>query len=85
MAGVIVAVALTISLSFCLTTIAFFVIYRSAEDYFLVPRIIGRAAEVPALVTIVAVLIGGALVATPAAAALLLIAREVLFPRLDQA
>ena len=56
------------------------------------PRIIGRAVEVPALVTVVAVLVGaallgiiGALVAIPMSAALLLIAREVLFPRLDQA
>ena len=92
-AGIVVAlVALTISLPFCLTTIAFFVIYRAAEDYLLIPRIIGRAVKVPALVTIVSVLIGGALlgvigalVAIPAAAALLLIAREILFPRLDQA
>ena len=92
-AGIAVAlVALTISLPFCLSTIAFFVVYRTAEDYLLVPRIIGRAVKVPALVTIVAVLIGGALlgiigalVAIPAAAAMLLIAREVLFPRLDKA
>lgn len=92
-AGIIVAAAaLTISLPLCLSTIAFFVIYRAAEDYFLVPRIIGRAVKVPALVTVVAVLIGGALlgvigalVAIPAAAALMLVAREILFPRLDQA
>jgi predicted PurR-regulated permease PerM len=75
----------------CLATIGFFVLYRFGEDYFLVPRIIGRAVEVPALVTVVAVLIGGALlgiigalVAIPFAAALLLLAREILFPRLDR-
>lgn len=55
----------------------------------------GRAVKVPALVTVVAVLavlvgdallgIVGALVAIPAAAALLLLAQEVLFPRLDHA
>ena len=91
-AGIIVAaVAFTVSLPVCLATIAFFVVYRFAEDYFLVPRIIGKAVQVPALVTVVAVLIGaallgiiGALVAIPISAALLLIAREVLFPRLDQ-
>jgi predicted PurR-regulated permease PerM len=56
----------------------------------LVPRIFGRMVKVPALVTVVAVLLGGALlgivgalVAIPAAAALLLLAQEVLFPRLD--
>ncbi|MET0966806.1 MAG: AI-2E family transporter [Nakamurella sp.] len=92
-AGIVVAaVALSVSLPVCLLTIAFFVIYRFVEDYFLVPKILGKAVEVPALVTVVAVLIGaallgivGALVAIPVSAALLLIARVVLFPRLDQA
>lgn len=91
-AGLIVAlVALTVSLPITIATVAFFVVYRFAEDYFLVPRIIGRAVEVPALVTVVAVLIGaallgiiGALVAIPIAAAILLLAREMLFPRLDR-
>jgi predicted PurR-regulated permease PerM len=90
-AGVVVClVALSVSLPVCLATIGFFAVYRLAEDYLLVPRIIGRAVEVPALVTVVAVLLGGALlgivgalVAIPAAAALLLLARELLFPRLD--
>jgi predicted PurR-regulated permease PerM len=90
-AGVVVClVALSVSLPVCLATIGFFLAYRLAEDYLLVPRIIGRAVQVPALVTVVAVLLGGALlgivgalVAIPAAAALLLLAREVLFPRLD--
>ncbi|MGZ6816563.1 MAG: AI-2E family transporter, partial [Mycobacteriaceae bacterium] len=57
----------------------------------LVPRIIGRAVKVPPLVTVVAVLLGGAvfgiigaLVAIPTAAALQLLVRELLFPRLDQ-
>jgi predicted PurR-regulated permease PerM len=92
-AGVVVClVALSVSLPVCLATIGFFLIYRLAEDYLLVPRIIGRVLKVPALVTVVAVLLGGALlgivgalIAIPAAAALLLIAREVLFPRLDHA
>ena len=91
-AGAIVAlVTLTISLPLCLGTIAFFIVYRLAEDYLLVPRVIGRAVEVPALVTIVAVLIGGALlgivgalVAIPAAAAVLLLIREITIPRLDE-
>lgn len=91
-AGVVVClVALSVSLPVCLATIGFFLVYRLAEDYLLVPRIIGRVVKVPALVTVVAVLLGGALlgvvgalVAIPAAAALLLLAREVLFPRLDR-
>ncbi len=90
-AGVVVgAVALTVSLPVCITTIVFFVVFRLAEDYLLVPKIIGRAVKVPALITVVAVLIGGALlgivgalVAIPIAAALQLLTQEILFPRLD--
>jgi predicted PurR-regulated permease PerM len=88
---VVCLVALSVSLPVCLATIGFFLIYRLVEDYLLVPRIIGRVVKGPALVTVVAVLLGGALlgivgalVAIPAAAALLLLAREVLFPRLDR-
>jgi predicted PurR-regulated permease PerM len=85
-------VALSVSLPVCLATAGFFVVYRLVEDYLLVPRIIGRAVKVPALVTVVAVLLGGALlgivgalVAIPVAAALLLLGQEILFPRLDRA
>jgi hypothetical protein len=62
---------------------------QQAQDL-LVPKIIGRAVKVPALITVVAVLIGGALlgivgalVAIPIAAALQLLTQEILFPRLD--
>jgi predicted PurR-regulated permease PerM len=90
-AGVVVAaVALTVSLPVCIATTVFFVVFRLAEDYLLVPKIIGRAVKVPALTTVVAVLIGGALlgmvgalVAIPIAAALQLLIQEILFPRLD--
>jgi len=86
--GVVVAlVALTVSLPVAAAT----VVFRLLEDYLLVPRIIGRAVDVPALVTVVAVLVGGALlgmigalVAIPVAAALQLLAEEVLHPRLDR-
>jgi predicted PurR-regulated permease PerM len=90
--GVIVAlVALTVSVWVALLTVAFFVAYRLAEDYLLVPRIIGRAMRVPSLVTVIAVLLGavllgvvGALVAIPVAAAVLLLLRETVFPRMDR-
>jgi predicted PurR-regulated permease PerM len=91
-AGIVVAlVALTVSLPVCIATIAFFVALRLIEDYLLVPRIIGRVVNVPALITVVSVLIGGAvlgivgaLVAIPIAAAVQLIIQEVLYPRLDE-
>ena len=66
-------------------------VVRLAEDYLLVPRIMGSTVKVPAVVSVVAVLVGGALlgivgalVAIPVAAALLLLLQEVTFRRLDR-
>jgi predicted PurR-regulated permease PerM len=92
LAGIVVAlVALTVSVPVSLATVVFFIALRLVEDYLLVPRIIGRTVQVPPLVTVVAVLLGGALLgivgallAIPIAAAVLLLARETLFPQLDR-
>jgi predicted PurR-regulated permease PerM len=89
--GVIVTiVALTVSLPVAIATLVFYIAYRLAEDYLLVPKIIGRTVEVPAIVSLIAVVIGavllgivGALVAIPVAAAISLLLREVTFPRQD--
>lgn len=91
-AGVIVAaVALTVSIPVAIATLLFYTLFRFAEDYLLVPKIIGRAVNVPAVATLLAVLVGGALlgivgalVAIPIAAAIQLAARELLFPTLDR-
>ena len=90
-AGVVVSlIALTVSLPIAIATAVFYVAYRQAEDYFLVPKIMGRAVELPAVVTVLATLIGGALlgiigalIAIPVAAALRLLLNEILFPRLE--
>jgi predicted PurR-regulated permease PerM len=90
--GAIVSlVALTVSLPVAVATLAFYIAYRLAEDYLIVPRIMGRTVEVPAVVSLIAVLIGGvllgivgALIAIPVAAAIRLILREVTFPRMDK-
>jgi predicted PurR-regulated permease PerM len=83
-------VALTVSLPVAVATLGFYIAYRLAEDYLIVPRIMGRTVQVPAVVSLVAVLIGGtlmgivgALVAIPAAAAIRLFLQEVVFRRLD--
>lgn len=90
-AGVVVSLAaLTVSWPVCLATVGFFIVYRFVEDYLLTPKIIGRFVDVPALVTVVAVVLGGvllgivgALVAIPVAAAVLLFVREIVFHRMD--
>jgi len=89
--GAIVSlVALTVSVPVALATLGFYIAYRLAEDYLIVPRVMGRTVEVPAVVTVVAILIGGALmgiigalVAIPAAAALRVLLQELAFRRLD--
>jgi predicted PurR-regulated permease PerM len=89
--GAIVSlVALTVSLPVAVATLGFYIAYRLAEDYLIVPRVLGRTVQVPAVVTLVAVLLGGALmgiigalVAIPVAAALRLLLHEVAFHRLD--
>ncbi|MGC9665766.1 AI-2E family transporter [Planosporangium sp. 12N6] len=91
-AGVIVTlVALTVSLPVAIATAVFYTVYKLLEDYLLVPRIIGHTVDVPATVTFVAVLIGGAtlgivgaLIAIPVAAGIRLLLHEVIFPRLDR-
>ncbi len=89
--AVVSVVALTVSLPVAIATLAFYIAYRLAEDYLLVPRIMGSAVKVPAVVSVVAVLVGGALmgiigalVAIPVAAALRLLLQEVAFRRLDR-
>ncbi len=92
-AGVVVSlVALTVSIPIAIATVAFYIVFRLAEDYLLTPRIIGRAVKVSGGVTVAAVLIGasmlgviGALAAIPIAAALQLLVQELLFPALDKA
>jgi predicted PurR-regulated permease PerM len=89
--AVVSLVALTVSLPVAVATLAFYIAYRLAEDYLIVPRIMGRTVELPAIVSLVAVLIGGvllgivgALVAIPVAAAIRLLLQEIAFRRLDK-
>jgi predicted PurR-regulated permease PerM len=83
--------ALTVSVPVAVATLAFYIAYRLAEDYLIVPRVIGRTVQVPAVVSLVAVLIGGvllgvvgALVAMPVAAAIRLPLHEIAIRRLDK-
>jgi predicted PurR-regulated permease PerM len=89
--AVVTLVALTVSLPVALATLAFYIAYRLAEDYLIVPRIMGRTVQVPAIVSLIAVLIGGvllgivgALVAIPIAAAIRLLLHEITIRRFDK-
>ncbi|MFD2079545.1 Predicted PurR-regulated permease PerM [Actinopolymorpha cephalotaxi] len=72
--------------------IIYYVIYQQIENYLIYPRIMQRSVKVPGTVIVVAALAGGsllgivgALLAVPTAAAILLLIREVLHPRLEEA
>ena len=81
-------VALTSSWVDAVIVLSYYVGYHLFETYVLSPRIMRRAVEVPPVITIIAVIAGGALfgivgalLAIPVAAGLLLIYDQVLVPR----
>lgn len=92
-AGAVVAlVALTVSLPVALLVVAFTAVFRLVEDYVIGPRVMRATVEVPPVVTIVAILLGGsllgifgALIAIPVAAALDLLFANVVIPHQDAA
>ncbi|WP_281388969.1 AI-2E family transporter [Kribbella qitaiheensis] len=66
------------------------VVYQQIENYVVAPRIMRRAVDIPGAVTVIAALLGGALLgvvgallAIPTAAAILLIIREVWVRKAD--
>ncbi|HXB15944.1 MAG TPA: AI-2E family transporter [Solirubrobacteraceae bacterium] len=89
--GIIVSlVALTVSVSVAVATLIFYVVYRLLEDYLLTPRVMLRTVAVPGIITVLATVLGaallgivGALVAIPVAAALKLLHDEIAAPRLE--
>jgi predicted PurR-regulated permease PerM len=70
--------------------LAYGIVYQQIENYFVAPRIMRRAVDIPGAVTVIAALLGGALLgvvgallAIPSAAAILLIIREVWVRKAD--
>ncbi len=90
-AVVVSLLGFTESVGVGIACVIFYVAYQQFENYVVYPRVMRRAVDVPAPVTIVAVLLGGALlgivgalIAIPVAAAVLLVVRQVAIPRMDQ-
>lgn len=91
-AGVLVTTVTlaTVSTTAAVINVVFTVVYRLFEDYVLSPRILARTVEVAPAVTVIAVLLGGALLGiegalmgVPIAAAIQLIVTQVVYPRAD--
>jgi predicted PurR-regulated permease PerM len=90
-AVVVTIVGLADSLTIGLVTLAFFIIYQQVENYLIYPKVMRRSVKVSDVAAIVAALLGvallgvvGALVAIPAVAAIQLILREVVLPRMQE-
>ena len=73
-----------------LVCLIFYVVYQQVENYVIYPRVMKRSVDVPGAVTVIAALVGaallgvvGALLAIPTAAAILLLTREVFVRRQD--
>jgi len=71
-------------------TLVFFLIYQQIENYVIVPRVMTKAIDISPAAVLLAALIGGsllgfvgALIALPFAAAVKLLAQEVLLPRME--
>jgi predicted PurR-regulated permease PerM len=87
---VVTAVCFFVSIPVGIAAFAFFVIYQQVENFLIYPRVMGRSVEVSGTATLVAALIGGALLgvvgallAIPTAAAISLVLREVVTPSQD--
>jgi len=88
-AGIVVsAVALTKGLPIAIATAVFYLVYRLLEDYLLNPRVMKHTVRISPGLTIIATLIGGALlglvgalIAIPVAATIHLLLEEVVLPR----
>ncbi len=71
-----------------LICVVFYIAYQQMENYLIYPRVMSRSVNIPGVMTVIAALVGasllgvvGALLAIPAAAAILLLVNEVFLPR----
>lgn len=73
-----------------LACLIFYLVYQQLENYVIYPRVMSRSVDVPGAVTVIAALVGaallgvvGALLAIPTAAAILMLTREIVVKRQD--
>jgi predicted PurR-regulated permease PerM len=89
-AVIVCAIAFATDVRAGILCVIFYIIYQQVENYVLYPRVMSKSVDIPGAVTVIAALVGaallgvvGALLAIPTAAAILLITREVLVRRQD--
>jgi len=74
-----------------LACLIFYIVYQQLENYAIYPRVMSKAVDIPGALTVIAALIGaallgvvGALLAIPTAAALLMLTKEVFIRRQNE-
>lgn len=89
-AVVVTAIAFATDLQSGIICAIFFIVYQQVENYVIYPRVMSRSVDIPGAVTVIAALVGaallgvvGALLAIPTAAAILMLIREVFVKRQD--
>ncbi len=90
-AVVVTAIAFAEDPKIGIACVVFYVIYQQVENYVIYPRVMSKSVDVPGAVTVIAALVGaallgvvGALLAIPTAAAILMLTREVFVRRQDK-
>jgi predicted PurR-regulated permease PerM len=90
-AVIVTAIAFAEDPKIGIACVIFYVIYQQVENYLIYPRVMSKSVDVPGAVTVIAALVGaallgvvGALLAIPTAAAILMLTREVFVRRQDQ-
>ncbi|TWH01636.1 putative PurR-regulated permease PerM [Nocardioides sp. J9] len=89
-AVVVSAIAFATDFKTGIACVIFYVVYQQFENYVIYPRVMSKSVDLPGAVIVIAALVGtallgvvGALLAIPAAAAVLLVVREVVVKRQD--
>ena len=84
-------IGLTQSISVGLIAFVAYVLYVQIENYIITPRVMKRSLSVPGVITLISAMVGtsllgliGGLLAVPVAASVILILKEVVWPRMDK-
>ncbi|MBV9821475.1 MAG: AI-2E family transporter, partial [Actinobacteria bacterium] len=90
--AIVTLVSLSVGLPTAIATLVFYIAYRMAEDYLIQPRVMRYSVELPGVITVPSVILGGAVLGIPGALfgvpiALIVrvLVRELVFPATDQA
>lgn len=90
--GITVTTIIGLTQSITVGVVAFvvYVLYVQIENYIITPRVMKRSLSVPGVITLISAMVGtsllgliGGLLAVPVAASIILILKEVVWPRID--